>query len=323
MILKNTYLLTNSGWDVVQNLTPSQKICGLSNNEFSYTTITKIEKTKYTGKIYTLNKSQLLPNTKLLTKKGQLQKISNTKNIKNIKAPCPHYNYCGYKINPIKHDRHLFDTCLIMKIIGYFVECGYLKNKEIVFKNSELKLNYISETLKQLNIKNNLYLTNKGTLLYSKDRYLYSFLLQFYSGIHKYIPRKFLTLDKCYLEFLLCSMFSSSTEKEIILKPGDNIVPNMFQFITNSKLLTDNLHEIAIKLGYYFNTTIIYSNPMRREQYDPLTSGTGTLATFMCKSISKNITQTSTTASIYCLHTEKKLKLIIIRNNSKPLFTSL
>jgi hypothetical protein len=324
MIPENTYLLTSSGWDVIQSLTVGQKIFGLSNQEFLPTTITKIEKIKHTGKIYTLNKSQLLPNTKILTKKGRLQKISNTKNTKNVKILCPHYNYNGYRISPIEYSEHLFDTCLIMKIIGYFVECGFLKNKEIVFKNSELKLDYISKTLNQLNIKNNLYTTNKGTLLYSKDKYLYNFLLQFYEGIHKCIPRKFLTLDKCYLEYLLCSMFSSSTGKEVILKSIDLIAPNKLQFITSSNKLTDNLHEIIIKLGYYFNTTIIYSDPMRREQYDPLTSGTGTLTTFMCKSISKkNIIQSETTTPAYRIYTENKLKLIIIRNNSKPLFISL
>ena len=320
MIPENTYLLTSSGWGIIQNLTIGQKIFGLSNQEFLSTTVTKIEKIKHTGKIYTLNKSQLLPNTKILTKNGRLQKISNTENTKNIKTLCPYYNYCGYKINPIEQ----FDTCLIMKIIGYFVECGFLKNKEIIFKNSELKLAYISKTLNQLNIKNNLYTTNKGTLLYSKSKYLYNFLLQFYEGIHKCIPRKFLTLDKCYLEYLLCSMFSSSAGKDIILKSIDLIAPNKFQFITSSNKLTDNLHEIIIKLGYYFNTTIIYPDPMRREQYDPLTSGNGTLTTFMCKSISKkNIIQTNTTTSAYHLHTKNKLKFIIIRNNSKPLFISL
>jgi hypothetical protein len=211
-----------------------------------------------------------------------------------------------------------------MKIIGYFVECGFLKNKEVVFKNSELKLDHISKTLNQLNIKNNLYTTNKGTLLYSKNKCLYSFLLQFYEGIHKNIPRKFLTLDKCYLEYLLCSMFSSSAGKDVILKSIDLIAPNKFQFITSSNKLTDNLHEIIIKLGYYFNTTIIYPDPMRREQYDPLTSGNGTLTTFMCKSISKkNIIQTDAIITAYNLHTEDKLKLVIVRTNSKPMFIGL
>jgi hypothetical protein len=325
MILENTYLLTASGWNTIQNLTTGQKIFGVSNKEFFPTTITKIEKIKYTGKTYILNKSQLIPSTKILTKKGRLQKISNTEDTKNIKKLCPHYNYHGYKINPIEHSGHLFDTCLIMKIIGYFVECGFLKNKEIVFKNSELKLNYISKTLNQLNIKNNLYTTNKGTLLYSKNKYLYNFLLQFYDGIYKCIPRKFLTLDKCYLEYLLCSMFSSSAGKDVILLKSINLIaPNKFQFITSSNKLTDNLHEIIIKLGYYFNATIIYPDPMKREQYDPLTSSTGTLTTFMCKSISKkNIIQSEITTTAYHLHTENKLKLIIIRNNSKPLFINL
>jgi hypothetical protein len=324
MIPKNTYLLTNFGWNTIQNITNGQKIFGLSNQEFLPTTITKIEKIKHTGKIYTLNKSQLLPTTKILTKNGRLQKISNTENTKNIKTLCPHYNYHGYKINPITHKGHLLDTCLIMKIIGYFVECGFLKNKEIVFKNSELKLNHISKILTQLNIKNNLYTTNKGTMLYLYDRYLYNFLLQFYDGIYKCIPRKFLTLDKCYLEYLLCSMFSSSAGKDVILKSIDLIAPNKFQFITSSNKLTDNLHEIIIKLGYYFNTTIIYPDPMRREQYNPLASGTGTLTTFMCKSISKkNIIQSETTTTAYRLHTENKLKFIIIRNNSKPLWISI
>jgi hypothetical protein len=330
MIPENTYLLTSSGWNVIQNLTIGQKIFGLLNQEFLSTTITKIEKIKYTGKIYTLNKSQLLPNTKILTKKGRLQKISNTEDTKNIKKLCPHYNYHGYKINPIEHSGHLFDTCLIMKIIGYFVECGFLKNKEIIFKNSEFKLNHISKTLKQLNIKNNLYTTNKGTLLYSKDKYLYDFLIQFHYGMsvygpYKYIPRNFLTLDKCYLEYLLCSMFSSSTGQNVILKPGDEITPNLFQFITGGKLLTNNLHEIIIKLGYYFNTTIIYPDPMRREQYDPLTTTRyGVLTTFMCKSISKkNIIQTDTATTVYTIYTDKKLKFTLIRNNSKPLFINL
>jgi hypothetical protein len=325
MIPKNTYLLTTLGWDVIQNLTIGQKIFGLSNQEFLSTTITKIKKIKYTGKVYTLNKSQLLPTTKILTKKGRLQKISNTEDTKNVKTLCPHYNYNGYRINPIEYNGHLFDTCLIMKIIGYFIECGFLKNKEIVFKNSELKLDYISKTLNQLNIKNNLYTTNKGTMLYSWDKYLYSFLLQFCDRAYKYIPRKFLNLDKCYLEYLLCSMFSSSTGKEVILEPGDEITPNLFQFITGGKLLTDNLHEIAIKLGYYFNTTIIYPDPMRREQYDPLTTTRyGVLTTFMCKSISKkNIIQSETTTSAYRLYTENKLKFTLIRSNSKPIFINL
>jgi hypothetical protein len=324
MILKNTYLLTNSGWNIAQNLITGQKIFGLLGQKLLSTTITKIKKIKYTGKIYTLNKSQLLPNTKILTKKGRLQKISNTKGTKNIKTLCPYYSYCGYKINPIEHSEHLFDTCLIMKIIGYFVECGFLKNKEIIFKNSELKLNYISKTLNQLNIKNNLYTTNKGTLLYSKDKCLYGFLLQFYDGIYKRIPRRFLTLDKCYLEYLLCSMFSSSAGKGVILKSIDLIAPNKFQFITSSNKLTDNLHEIIIKLGYYFNTTIIYPDPMRREQYDPLTSGNGTLTTFMCKSISKkDIIQSEATTTAYNIHTEDKLKLVILRTNSKPMFIGL
>lgn len=323
MIPKNTYLLTSSGWDIIQNITIGQKIFGLSNQKLLPTIITKIKKIKHTGKVYTLNKSQLLPTTKILTKNGRLQNISNVKKTRDIKLK-HQYSYSGYKINPITHKGHLFDTCLIMKIIGYFVECGFLKKKEIVFKNSELKLNHISKTLNQLNIKNNLYTTNKGTLLYSKNKCLYSFLLQFYDGIYKCIPRKFLTLDKCYLEYLLCSMFSSSTGKDVILKSIDLIAPNKFQFITSSNKLTDNLHEIIIKLGYYFNTTIIYPDPMRREQYDPLTSGTGTLTTFMCKSISKkNIIQSETTTTAYHLHTEDKLKFIIIRNNSKPLWISI
>jgi hypothetical protein len=323
MILKNTYLLTTSGWNVIQNLTKNQKVYGLSNGKFSYTTITKIKKTKYTGKVYTLNKSPLHPDTKLLTKKGRLQKISNTKNIKNIKKLCPHYNYSGYKINPIEHRGHLFDTCLIMKIIGYFVECGLLKNKEIIFKNSEFKLNHISKTLNQLNIKNRLYINKQGLLLYSWDKCLYSFLLQFCDNTYKHIPRRFLTLDRYYLEYLLCSMFSSSAGKDVILKSIDLIAPNKFQFITSSNKLTNNLHELVIKLGYYFNTTIIYPDPMRREQYDPLTSNTGTLTTFMCKSISKkDIIQSETTTLAYRLHTENKLKFIIIRNNSKPLFVN-
>ena len=323
MILKNTYILTSSGWNLIQNLTPNQKICGLSNNNLSYSTITKIEKINYTGKIYTLNKSPLHPSTKLLTKNGRLQNISNIKNTKNIIIQHP-YNYTGCRINPIKYGEHLFDTCLIMKIIGYFVECGFLKNKEVIFKNSELKLNHISETLKQLNIKNNIYTNNKGTLLYSNDIYIYNFLLQFYhhSG-YKYIPEKFLTLDKCYLEWLLCSMFSSSAGENVLLKPGDNIMSYKFQYITDSKPLTDNLHEIAIKLGYYFNTTIIiYGNPTKRVQYDPLNYDVGTLATFVCKTFDKAITKSKLTTSAYHIYTKEKLKFITILNNSKPLFIS-
>lgn len=322
MILKNTYLLTTSGWNVIQNLTKGQKICGLLNGKFSYTTITKIEKIKYTGKIYTLNKSPLLPDTKFLTKNQELQNISNIKNIKQTHD----YAYSGYRINPIKHQGHLFDTCLIMKIIGYFVECGSLKNEEITFKNSGLKLDYISKTLNQLDIKNRLGTSNKGTLLYSKDKYLYDFLIQFHYGMsvqgpYKYIPKKFLTLDKCYLEWLLCSMFSSSTEKNVILRPGNNILSGVFQFITNSKLLTDNLHDIAIKLGYYFNTTIIYSNPMRREQYNPLTSEQGTLTTYLYKPVRrKTITGSELTSWAYRIYTEEELEFTLIRNNSKPLF---
>jgi hypothetical protein len=134
MIFKHTYLLTNEGWNTVQKLTIGQKISGLEKNNLKLATITSIKKQLYYGDTFVINNSFLLPDTLLLTKAHRLQKIKNIKNIKNLTTP--QYDYSGYTLNPITHKGAIFDTCLILKVIGYFVECGTL-----VFKPK--KNNYI------------------------------------------------------------------------------------------------------------------------------------------------------------------------------------
>lgn len=74
MVLKYTYLLTDTGWNTVQKLTVGRKIFGLEKSNLKLSTITNIKKQRYYGDAYTINKSFLLPDTLLLTKAHRLQK---------------------------------------------------------------------------------------------------------------------------------------------------------------------------------------------------------------------------------------------------------
>jgi hypothetical protein len=325
MIPKHTYLLTNTGWNIVQKLTIGQKIFGLKRNNLKLATITNIKKQQYYGDVYTINKSFLLPNTLLLTKAHRLQKIKNIKNIKNLTTP--QYDYSGYTLNPITHRGTMFDTCLILKVIGYFVECGKLKQKNtIVFKNKELKLKAISKILNSLNIKNFLSINNRGLSLISYDRNLYNFLLQFGSERNKHIPRKFLNLDKYFIRYLLSAILNSSMSNSAKITKDYKLEPETRVSITTpSEKLVDNIHELIIKLGFYFNTTAIHRSPMKRVQYDPITSeGTPFFETRVSPFIKNTpITKNKAETIIYDLSTAPNLRLTLIRNQSRPLWVNL
>ena len=325
MILKYTYLLTDYGWNTVQKLTIGQKISGLENNNLKLATITNIKKQRHYGDIYTINKSFLLPNTKLLTKTHRLQKIKNIKIIKNLTTP--QYDYSGYTLNPITHDGAMFDTCLILKVIGYFVECGNLKQKNtIIFKNKKPKLNTVSKTLDLLNIKNFLSINNRGLSLISYDKNLYNFLLQFGLGRNKCIPRKFLNLDKYFIRYLLSAILNSSMPNNAKITKDYKLEPEIHVTITTpSEKLVDNIHELIIKLGFYFNTTAIHRDPMRRIQYDPINSeGTPFFETRVSPFIKNTpITKSRIETIIYNLSTAPNLKLTLIRNQSRPLWINL
>lgn len=312
MIPKNTYLLTNNGWNTVQNLTIGQKISSIHNNKLILSSITNIETHQYSKNIYTINKSPLLPDTKLLTKNNRLQKIKNIKNTNNLSTP--KYDYSGYKLNPITHKKLIFDTCLILKLIGYFVECGELKKKNtITFKNSKNKLNIIAETLILLKIKNFMSISNKGLLLISYNKYLYDFLLQFRTGRNKHVPRRFLNLDKFYLCYLLEAMLNSSSSKTT-------------QAITvSSAELVNNIHELIIKLGFSFNTTAIYREPMRREQYNPINYDGAPYfdIRIIGSPVPLAVTKSKTDTTVYSLSLAPDPKFILIRNNSIPLWINL
>ena len=330
MILKDTYLLTSCGWNTVQNLIVGEKISGLHDNKLTLSTITNIKKNKYSGQVYRVRKSQVLPDTKLLTKTNRLKKIKNIKNKNNIIVP--KYNYSGYKLNPIVYKGLMLDTCLALTLIGYFVECGKLEGKKTtVFKNNKKKLNTVSNTLNLLNIENFMSISNKGLLLYVYDKSLYGFLLQFYhdksqlnSNTHKYIPRKFINLGSCYLRYLLESMLISSDfdisciTKDLKLTSKANAV-----IATQSKTLVDNIHEIAIKLGFLFNTLSILRDPMRKKQYNPL-EHKDVHGYFETKILRQNrikkITKNKIDTTVYHISTIPKLKQTLIRNNSLPLF---
>lgn len=311
MILKNTYLLTNSGWNTAQNLTIGQKVSGIYNNKLILSVITDIKKHQYSKNIYTINKSPLLPDTKLLTKNNRLQKIKNIKNTNNLSTP--KYDYSGYKLNPITHKKLIFDTCLILKLIGYFVECGELKKKNtITFKNSKNKLNTIAETLNLLKIENFMSISNKGLLLISYDKYLYDFLLQFGTGRNKCIPRRFLNLDKFYLCYLLEAMLNSSSSKTT-------------QSITvSSAELVNNTHELIIKLGFLFNTTAIYREPMRREQYNPIDYDGAPYFDIRIIGFptALTVTKSKINTTIYSFSLNPAPKFILIRNDSIPLWVT-
>ena len=322
MILKHTYLLANYGWDTVQKLTVGQQITGLEKNDLKLATIISIKKQRYYGEAFAINKSFLLPDTLLLTKAHRLQKIKNIKNINNLTTP--KYNYSGQIVNPIAHKGNLFDTCLILKVIGYFVECGKLKQKNaITFKNKKEKLNTISNALDLLNIKNFLSISNSGLSLISYDTCLYDFLLQFNSKGNNYIPRKFLNLDKCFLRYLVSAMIDSSTYTEAKITKSYKLESKAQPIITTpSEQLIDNIHELIIKLGFCFNTTAIHRSPMRRIPYDPITcEGTPYLETRIFSSIKNTpIIKTKVEAIVYNIHTKPNLNFILIRNQSRPMW---
>ena len=333
MILKNTYLLTTTKWNTVQNLTVGQKISGIYDNNLILSTITNIKQHQYSGYVYKIKKAQVLPNTKLLTKTKRLKKIKNIKNKNTIIIP--EYNYSGDKLNPIAYKGLMFDTCLILIIIGYFVECGELEDRNtIVFKNSENKLNTISNTLNLLDIKNFISINRKGLLLHVYNKQLYNFLLQFYSdksqlrsNKYKYIPRVFLNLDRFYLRYLLSAILNSSNFGKAFITKDFKIQTSGNSCITTpSKLLTDNIHELIIKLGFLFNTVAIYREPMRKKQYNPLKhhQKIGSFETnIIQKNVIKSITKNKINTTIYSISTFPKLKLILTRNNSQPLWVNL
>jgi len=322
MLPKHTYLLTNTGWNTVQKLTVGQKIFGLEKSNLKLSTITNIKKQRYYGDTYTLNKSFLLPDTLLLTKAHRLQKIKNIKNIKNLTTP--QYDYSGYTLNPITQEGVMFDTCLILKVIGYFVDCGILKQKNtIIFRNKKPKLNDISKTLDLLNIKNFLSINNRGLSLISYDKVLYDFLLQFGLGRNKHIPEKFLKLDKYFIRYLLSTILNSSMSSDAKITKDYKLKSKAQVVITTpSEKLVDNIHELLIKLGFYFNTTAIHRDPMRRIQYDPITSeGTPFFETRVLQFIKNTpITKSRIETIIYNLSTAPNLKLTLIRNQSRPLW---
>jgi hypothetical protein len=330
MILKNTYLLTATGWYTVQDLTIGKKITGIHDDNLVLSTITDINQHQYSGVVYKTKKSQILPDTKLLTKTNRLKKIKNIKNKNTILSP--KYDYSGYKLNPITYKGMMLDTCLILTIIGYFVECGKLQNKNtIVFKNSKIKLNTVSNTFNLLNIKNTISISKKGMLLHIYNKQLYSFLLQFYfdrsqlhTNKHKYIPRRFLNLDKLYLRYLLSAILNSSDFGETFITKEFTIQTNANSCITTpSQLLTDNIHELAIKLGFPFSTFVIHRDPMRKEMFNPLNYNQK-IGSFETKIIRSDrfdaITKNKINTTVYSLTTTPKLKFVLIRNNSASLW---
>lgn len=319
MILKNTYLLTTSGWETIQNLSPNQSILGINNNRLISSTITNIKNHQFSGKVYTTRNSQIPPDTRLLTKTKRLKKIKNIKNYNDIISPT--YVYSGNKFNPITHEDSIYDTCLIFNLIGYFVECGKIKDNEIIFKNSENKLNKISKLLTQLNVESFIVITQHGWRLITKNKSLHSFLSQCYSTEGTFIPQIFLNFDVYYLRYLLAGIMDASSKLNITQKL-EKIIP----IISSSKRLVDNLHELIIKLGFLFNTSAIYRDPMRRVQYDPLnTYGTPSFEIRLMSSSFGKITTKILKSSItsYTLSLAADLKFILIRNGSKPLWVNV
>jgi len=211
----------------------------------------------------------------------------------------------------------MFDTCLILKLIGYFVKCGELKKENTTtFKSKKDKLKLISGTLKLLNIKNSMSINNRGLSLNSYDKTLYDFLLQFGFGRDRHIPRKFLNLDKFYLNYLLNAMSEISCRKT---RDTSKIVT------TASPKIINNIHEIAIKLNMVFNTTALYRDPMVKKQFNPLDyEGTPYFNTTITNVYGPSkLTKSKTNTTVYNLSLAPKPKFILIRNNSKPLWVSI
>jgi len=309
MILKHSYILTDNGWNTIQNLFIGQKIYGIVNNKLILSTILNIKPNNKLKHVYIINHSPLSPETKLLTKNKKIKKVKNIKNTNILSLP--KYDYSGYKLNPIIHKESMFDTCLILKLIGYFIKCGELKEKNITsFKNKKNKLKIIAETLNLLKIKNFISINNKGLLLNTYNKDLYDFLLQFRSGKDKHIPRKFLNFDKLYLNYLLNAM------SELSFSKTSQVIT------TSSAKIVDNIHEISIKVNKFFNTTAIYRNPMTRKQYNPLNCSD--MPYFETKIISSygssKVTKNKISSTSYKLSLSPEPKFIPIRNQSKLLW---
>jgi hypothetical protein len=197
------------------------------------------------------------------------------------------------------------------------------QKKIIIFKNKKTKLDTISKALNSLNIKNFLSITKFGLRLISYDKKLYSFLSQFGLGRDKHIPREFLNLNKYYIRYLLEAIINSSVSGNAIITKDYKLKSKTTATATTpSETLVNNIHELIIKLGFYFNTSAIYRDPMRRIQYDPLTSGrTPYFETLVSNNIKyEPVTKNRIKTTIYTVSTAPKLKLTLIRNQSKPVW---
>ena len=221
----------------------------------------------------------------------------------------------------------MFDTCLILKLIGYFIGCGKLKDKKnIIFKNSENKLNKIEDTLNMLNIKHKISINSSGLFIDIYDKFLFDFLSMFGYKETAHIPRRFLNLDKRYLRYLLECLFDSSTSCDVEITKDYELKSRLTPaIVTLSRMLTDNIHELIIKLCFCFNTTIAYGIPVKRKQYDPITCYKSySLDTRLLYSHSKyNLAEVEVDTTIYNISAGEKFRLIPIRNSSKHLWINV
>ncbi len=247
---EKTEILTDDGWKLFKHLNPIDHVASLEDGYLRYVQPTAYMSYEYDGELYCASTNSMdfavTPNHRFYVKSR-----NNVYKFKTIDDPTIAFDVipagCLWKGETPK-DILGFDPVDFMAFLGIFLCRGSVFRHDTTH-SYRITISYIpssSDVMRELFQKMNLDFNEAYDLFYIYNKELYEYCDDFLS--QKYIPPYIKSLNKELLQVLFNWIMRSECNR------------SRGYFVTHSYLFADDMQEIAIKLGFSSQVSLIKYN---------------------------------------------------------------
>ncbi|MBI1935269.1 hypothetical protein HYS31_02410 [Candidatus Woesearchaeota archaeon] len=318
---EETEILTNEGWKLIKGISDNEVVATLNpkKDTIEFQNIIKKVSYDYNGQMFKIKNRRIdlviTPNHNLWVKKKHGQNYSFMKIDDAAKIKTYHYqrkscgNWKGKKRDSFRLGKSKIRMEIWLEFLGYYISegsfyyDGYGRYKiSIAQSKKSIYFNPIKKCLEKLSFK--FHYSIKEFIIYNKG--LFEYLKKLGKAGNKHVPREFMSLSKEQLMILFKALID-----------GDgNIRGNGYRYATTSKLLADDVQELAFKLGFsaYLSMQKKSINPNHHRLY-MVRIGRSSVTTVRASHISKMPYH----GKVYCVTAPNHI--IYVRRNGKSVFS--
>lgn len=316
-----TEILTSEGWKLIKDISDGEVVATLNpkKDSLEFQKITKKISYDYDGQMFKIKNKRIdlviTPNHNLWVKKKHGSSFSFIKVDDVAKIRTYHYqkkggvDWKGKRRESFRLGRKKILMDIWLEFLGYYLSEGSVYydgygHYRVSIAQSKNSRHFISieRCLKKLPFK---FFYSKKEFI-ANNKMLFDYLKKLGKSGNKYIAREFMSLEKKQLMILFKALID-----------GDgNIRGNGYRYATTSRLLADNVQELAFKLGYsaYLSMQKKSLNPKHNQLY-MVKIGRSPVATVRAN----QITKIPYKGNVYCVTVPNHI--IYVRRNGKSVFS--